>query len=80
MSDSSPKFDVKTIATVIGLLSSISGVIATWTLMQYRMDQLEERVHSLETKIEEGDAKLVQQAEELKCTICSVHSIPCPGC
>lgn len=80
MADSSSKFDIKTVATVIGLISSLSGVIATWTLMQYRMDQLEERVQSLETKIEEGDAKLVEQAKELRCTICDVHTIPCPGC
>ena len=43
MSDPGHKIDAKTIATIVGLLSSLSGVVATWTLMQYRMDKLEER-------------------------------------
>lgn len=80
MSDSSHKIDAKTIATIVGLLSSFSGVLATWTLMQYRMDKLEERVASVESRAADGEKALVDQAKDLRCTICEVHMIPCPEC
>lgn len=80
MADSSSKFDIKTIATAVGLASALSGVAATWALMQYRTDQLEARVQTLEDDIEAGDIKIAEQAAELRCTICDVHKIPCPGC
>ena len=80
MSDPGHKIDAKTIATIVGLLSSLSGVVATRTLMQYRMDKLEERVASVEGKAADGEKALVDQAKDLRCTICEVHTIPCPGC
>lgn len=74
------RFDLSTVSQVVGLAVIASGIVATWTLLSYRVDALETRVKELERQIEDQEAKNAQQVAEVKCLICQAHTIPCPGC
>lgn len=74
------RFDLSTISQVVGLAILASGIVATWSLLKYRVDELETRVKEQEIKIEQQEAKNAQQVAEVKCLICQAHNIPCPGC
>ena len=80
MSDSSSKLDVKFLISLAGLLGSLSGIFGTWALLQYRMDQLEARLDKMESRQGDAEKATMEQAYEIRCQICQVHSIPCPGC
>jgi outer membrane murein-binding lipoprotein Lpp len=68
------------IATGIGLLVSFAGIVTTWSLMQYRLDQIEKELSTLQTQVSQLESDSAAQADEVKCLICRTHSIPCPGC
>jgi len=68
------------IATGIGLLVSFAGIVTTWSLMQYRLDQIEQEISTLQTQVSQLETDSAEQADEVKCLICRTHSIPCPGC
>jgi len=75
-----PNITLSQIATVIGLLASGAGIVTTWTLMQYRLDQLEVRLDAISAQTEALEKENAEQANEVKCLICQTHNIPCPGC
>ena len=37
-------FDIKVVAGVVSLLVCFAGIASTWTLLQYRIDQLEKKM------------------------------------
>jgi len=73
-------FDIKTVATMIGVATALAGVVGTWTLMQYRLDALEEDQKALAEEVSSVSTDVEKKGEEVKCLICSAHDIPCPGC
>ena len=72
--------DLKTIATFIGIAASLAGIIGTWTLMQYRLDQLENQQSDLQKELEVVHQAVEKAGLDVKCLICDAHEIPCPGC
>lgn len=72
--------DLKTIATFIGIAASLAGIVGTWTLMQYRLDQLESQQEDLKKEIEIVHQSVEKAGFDVKCLICDAHDIPCPGC
>ena len=77
---SKPTITLSHIATGLGLLASGAGIVTTWALMQYRIDQLETRLDEIAVQAEALEAANAAQASEVKCLICQTHNIPCPGC
>jgi hypothetical protein len=80
MGVTSQNFDIKTVATMIGVATALAGVVGTWTLMQYRLDALEEDQKALAAEVASVSEDVETKGEEVKCLICSAHEIPCPGC
>jgi len=80
MGINSQSFDIKTVATMIGVATALAGVVGTWTLMQYRLDALEEDQKALAEEVSSVSTDVEKKGEEVKCLICSAHDIPCPGC
>ena len=74
------KLDLKTIATFIGISASLAGIAGTWTLVQYRLDQLEQDQRGLAEDIRNISENVEEKGDEVRCLICGVHDIPCPGC
>ena len=74
------RWDLSTISQVAGLVILGSGIVATWSLLKYRVDALETRVKELETQVAAQETRNTQQVAEVKCLICQAHNIPCPGC
>ncbi len=74
------RWDPSTVSQVIGLAILASGIVATWTLLKYRVDELETRVKELESQVAAHETRNAQQVAEVKCLICQAHNIPCPGC
>lgn len=72
--------DLKTIATFIGIAASLAGIVGTWTLMQYRLDQLENQQSDLQKELEIVHQSVEKAGLDVKCLICDAHEIPCPGC
>lgn len=72
--------DLKTIATFIGIAASLAGIVGTWTLMQYRLDQLEQQQAELQKELEIVHQSVEKAGLDVKCLICDAHDIPCPGC
>jgi sensor domain CHASE-containing protein len=72
--------DLKTIATFIGIAASLAGIVGTWTLMQYRLDQLEQQQSDLQRELEIVHQSVEKAGLDVKCLICDAHDIPCPGC
>jgi methyl-accepting chemotaxis protein len=68
------------IATSIGLLGSFAGIVTTWHLTQYRLDQIEASIEKISSDTESLEQASEEQAAEVKCLICQTHNIPCPGC
>jgi hypothetical protein len=48
--------------------------------MQYRLDDLEEAVSTLEKRVSATEAANIEQIERVKCLICEANDIRCPGC
>ena len=80
MSVQKPSITLSQIATIVGLLASGAGIVTTWTLMQYRLDQIEVRLNTIAATTEALEQENAEQANEVKCLICQTHNIPCPGC
>ena len=74
------KIDLKTFATVIGIVASLGGIIGTWSVVQYRLDEVEIRQAELSKEIKKVEESLHQKGDEVKCLICETNNIPCPGC
>tara|TARA_R110001583_G_scaffold144666_8_gene296652 strand:+ start:7263 stop:7490 length:228 start_codon:yes stop_codon:yes gene_type:complete len=73
-------FDIKVVAGVVSLLVCFAGIASTWTLLQYRIDQLEKKNAILEADIEKLSDEFRLAGEEVRCLICKSHEITCPGC
>ena len=74
------KLDLNKVAVIVTLASIFAAGVTTWALMQYRIGIVEERLKTLESRLEEVDRANVQRAEDIKCLICEANKIPCPGC
>ena len=74
------KIDLKTFATVIGIVASLGGIIGTWSVVQYRLDEVEIRQAELSKEIKKVEESLHQKGDEVKFLICETNNIPCPGC
>jgi sensor domain CHASE-containing protein len=72
--------DLKTLATVIGIVASLAGIIGTWSTVQYRLDEVEVRQVELSKEIKRVEEALHEKGDEVKCLICDTNNIPCPGC
>ncbi len=72
--------DLKTLATVIGIVASLAGIIGTWSTVQYRLDEVEVRQAELSKEIKQVEEALHEKGDEVKCLICDTNDIPCPGC
>lgn len=72
--------DLKTLATVIGIVASLAGIIGTWSTVQYRLDEVEVRQVELSKEIKKVEEALHEKGDEVKCLICDTNNIPCPGC
>ena len=74
------KIDLKTLATVVGIVASLAGIIGTWSVVQYRLDAVEQRQMQLSKEIQDVESALQKKGDEVKCLICETNNIPCPGC
>lgn len=74
------KIDLKTLATVIGIVASLAGIIGTWSVVQYRLDAVEVKQEQLSKEIQNVETALQEKGDEVKCLICHTNNIPCPGC
>ena len=72
--------DLKTLATVIGIIASLAGIIGTWSTVQYRLDEVEVKQVELSKEIKKVEEALHEKGDEVKCLICDTNNIPCPGC
>jgi len=72
--------DLKTLATVIGIVASLAGIIGTWSTVQYRLEEVEVRQVELSKEIKKVEEALHKKGDEVKCLICDTNNIPCPGC
>jgi len=63
----------KLISALAGLLGAFGGSAGTYKLMEYRLEQAEARLETL-------DATVKKTGDEVKCMICDAHDMACPGC
>ena len=73
-------FDLKIISLWVGLAASLSGIVATWAITQYRLDALEERQQQTSNDLKSLSVELNEKGDEVRCLICKAHKINCPGC
>ncbi len=74
------RIDTKTLLMLVSMGVNFTGVIGTWAVMQYRLDDLEEAVSTLEKRVSATEAANIEQIERVKCLICEANDIRCPGC
>lgn len=74
------RVDTKTVLMLLSMAVNFTGVIGTWAVMQYRLDDLEEAVSTLEKRVSATEAANIEQIERVKCLICEANDIRCPGC
>jgi hypothetical protein len=72
--------DTKTLATIVGLMISFAGIVSTWTLLQYRIQQVENDNAKIKEDLENLTIEFRKKGEEVKCLICEAHKMQCPGC
>ena len=72
--------DIKIISIWVGLAASLSGIVATWAITQYRLDALEERQKITSDELKNLAVELNKKGDEVRCLICDAHKIDCPGC
>lgn len=73
-------FDLKIVSLWVGLATSLSGIVATWTITQYRLDALEVRQQQTSNDLKSLSIELNNKGDEVRCLICKAHEIKCPGC
>ena len=61
------------ISALAGLAGVLGGSAGTYKLMEYRLDRAEQEIAALREQVD-------QTGDEVKCMICSAHSMACPGC
>lgn len=72
--------DMKTVAIMIGLAISLSGIVATYAVLQYRLESVEKSQEKLVGDLEKLTIELNEKGDEVRCLICKAHDIQCPGC
>ena len=72
--------DLKTISIWVGLAISLSGIVATYSVMQYRLDELEKGQEKVVDDLQQLSVELNKKGDEVRCLICKAHEIQCPGC
>ena len=72
--------DLKTISNWVGLAISLSGIVATYSVMQYRLDELEKGQEIVVDALQQLAVELNNKGDEVRCLICKAHEIQCPGC
>jgi prefoldin subunit 5 len=72
--------DAKTISIWVGLAISLSGIVATWSVMQYRLEEVEKQQEKLVDDLQKLSQELNRKGDEVRCLICKAHEIQCPGC
>ena len=72
--------DLKTISIWVGLAISLSGIVATYSVMQYRLDELEKGQEIVVDALQQLAVELNNKGDEVRCLICKAHEIQCPGC
>ena len=72
--------DLKTISIWVGLAISLSGIVATYSVMQYRLDELEKGQEKVVDDLQQLSVELNNKGDEVRCLICKAHEIQCPGC
>jgi hypothetical protein len=87
MAKSSTVWTIEKVVAVVGLVSSLVGVISTWTLLQYRISSLEEETAMLAEQLDQQHGEIMRierdfsaQGRRVQCDICRVHDMECPGC
>ena len=71
---------IRTFATIIGLLVCFAGVISTWTVLQFRINELEKDNAELKEEVKFLTVEFRKKGEEVRCLICEAHKMRCPGC
>ena len=71
---------IRTVATIVGLLVCFAGVVSTWTMLQFRMDELEKDNKELKEELKILTVEFSKKGEEVRCLICEAHKMRCPGC
>ena len=71
---------IRTFATVVGILVCFAGVVSTWAIFQYRMDEIEKDNAELKEEVKVLTAEFRKKGEEVRCLICDAHKMKCPGC
>lgn len=87
MAKTSTVWPIEKVVAVVGLVSSLVGVISTWTLLQYRISSLEEETAMLAEQLDQQHGEIMRierdfdaQGKRVQCDICRVHDMECPGC
>ena len=72
--------DLKTFTTIVGLLICFSGLVSTWVLLQYRIDELEKDTQETNEELKKLTVEFRDKGQEVHCLICQAHKMQCPGC
>ena len=72
--------DLKIVSLWVGLATSMSGIVATWSITQYRLDAMEQRQEQTADDLKSLSIELNKKGDEVRCLICKAHEIKCPGC
>lgn len=87
MAEQQIKINVEKAVAITGLVSSLVGVISTWTMLQHRIDELEKNSIAIEEELDQQKSEMVrmerdfnEQGRRIRCDICRAKGMECPGC